>query len=63
MDKYRILKQWDDNLAEWSYYLQVENKYRSGWDTTIYNGDEDWANRQKEHYQCEVVEEKPDTPF
>ena len=58
--KYQIVKRWDDYFAEYRYHLQVENNYSTGWDDLDYDGNEDWAERQKEHYNCEIVEEKTD---
>lgn len=60
MRKYQIVKRWDNLLAEYRYSLQVENDFGTGWDDLSYEGNEDWAGRQRKHYACEIVEEKED---
>lgn len=54
--KYRVLKIWDDLLAEYRYKLQVENDYQTGYDDLDYEGNLEWAKRQVEHYECKIVE-------
>lgn len=57
---YRIIKRWDDLHARYEYTLQQLDRYKIEYEDLIYSGDEDWANRQAEHYKCRVVDETVD---
>lgn len=53
--KYRILKTWDDETATWAFRLQIMNEFGTEYESTIYCGDKQWAEKQAAHYQCEIV--------
>lgn len=60
MNRYRILKRWDDEIADWCYRLQILNKFGTEYESTVYSGDSEWADKEAQHYECEIVEEALD---
>lgn len=53
MKEHRIIRRWDDYLADWQYILQVKDESKSRWND-LYDGDEEWAERQARHYGCNI---------
>lgn len=56
--KYRVLKTWNNFKAEHEYVLQKIDKFGLEYENLAYRGDKDWAERQKEHYGCEIADEE-----
>lgn len=55
---YRVIKAWDDEKADWTYCLEIDNGHGNGWEKTIYGGDVAWAIREAEYYGAEIVEKE-----
>lgn len=56
MKEYKVVKYWDDSLAEYYYRLEMTESGAVSFHTPT--GDLSWAERQAKHYGVEITTEE-----